>query len=175
MNAEILLKHFVAEDAVLRAYVLGATRSTHDADDLLQEIWQVLWRKIDQYDENRPFRPWVFGVARLEVLKWRQRRARRREVLSPETLELLAVTAADYGDELDLRAELLRECVGKMRDLWRRVVTLKYYRELRIRAIAKKIGKSVPAVEMMLTRIRRALRECVDERMKEVSESMIGT
>ena len=39
------------------------------------------------------------GVARLEVLKWKQGKARSREVLSPEAISQIADAAEESGDE----------------------------------------------------------------------------
>ena len=80
IGTEKLVRHFVEQDAVLRSYVYAATRSHADADDVLQEIWKTLAVKLDQYDETRSFRAWALGVARIQLLKWRQGKARSREM-----------------------------------------------------------------------------------------------
>ena len=55
---------------------LGA-RST-DAEDLLQDVFVILYRHWDTLDLTRPLRPWLFGVA-FRVVR-AQRRRRSREV-----------------------------------------------------------------------------------------------
>ena len=167
-DAQRLLKHFVEEDVPLRAYIFAATRNSHDTEDLLQSVWSILWRKIDQYDDRRPFRAWAFGVARLEVLKWRQRQGRSREYLTENTLELMAESATEHAADLDMRGEFLKECLKRLGDAWRHVLTLKYYQGLSIRDIADRIGKSTPAVEMILVRARRSLRACIERKIQDV-------
>ena len=83
----IFMKHFLAAEAVLKAYLLSACGDMNAADELLGEVSSVLWEKFDSYDTAREFCPWAIGVARLEVLKWRQSLARKREVLSPEAID----------------------------------------------------------------------------------------
>ena len=80
MEREEFLEHYLEIQRPLRAYLLGATGCLHETDDLSQVVWQVLWKKLDEFDERRSFKAWSFGIARLEVLKWRQRKARSREV-----------------------------------------------------------------------------------------------
>jgi RNA polymerase sigma-70 factor (ECF subfamily) len=155
----------VEEDTVLRAYVLSATRNEHDAKDLLQNVWRILWEKRGQYDESRPFRAWAFGVARLEVLKWRQGRGRTRELLSDSVLELLADTAERQSEDLDLRGEFLERCLGKLKGFAKEVLTLRYGEGLRNAETASRLGRSVAAIEMTLVRARRALRECIQREM----------
>ena len=159
------LRHFLPAESVLKAYLLAATGDMHAADDLLQEVSSVLWEKFGQYDEQRPFRPWALGVARLEVLKWRQRLARSRETLSAETVGVLADAAAEHGGEIDERLVHLRQCVEGLKERTREVLRLRYWRALPIRQVAERLGKSVAAIEMTLVRARRGLRRCVEKKL----------
>ena len=59
----------------LRGFLLAATGCPHQAEDLLQNVACVLHVKFSMYEASRPFGPWALGIARLEVLKWRQQRA----------------------------------------------------------------------------------------------------
>ena len=161
----LFLKHFLPTEPVLKAYLLAATGDMHAADDLLQEVSSVLWEKLDQYDEQRPFRPWALGVARLEVLKWRQRLARSREVLSAEALGALADTAAESAEEIDERLVHLRRCVERLQAKTRHLLRLRYWQALPIRQVAERLGRSVAAIEMALVRARRRLRRCVERRL----------
>ena len=165
IDHRLFLKHFLPTETVLRAYLLAATGDMHAADDLLQEVSSVLWEKFGQYDEGRPFERWALGIARLEVLKRRQRLARSREVLSQEALRVLADTAAEHADELDERLAHLRGCVERLRSPTRQVLQLRYWQALAVREVAERVSKSVGAVEMILHRARRGLRECVERKL----------
>lgn len=161
----LFLEHFLPAEAVLKAYLLSATGDMRAADDLLQEVSSVLWEKFDRYDRARPFRPWALGIARLEVLKWRQRLARKREVLSAEAVEALMDTAADHAAEVDERLVHLRRCVEGLGKTARRMLRLRYWRMFRIQQIAEHVGKSTAAIEMALVRARRRLRICVEKKL----------
>jgi len=150
---------------VLKAYLLAATGDMHAADDLLQEVSSVLWEKFGQYDQDRAFRPWAMGIARLEVLKWRQSLGRSREVLSAQVVEALADTAAEHAGDADERLIHLRECVDGLAGKTRRLVQLRFGRVWPIRQIAEHLGKSVAAIEMALVRARRALRACIEGKL----------
>lgn len=164
MEREQFLEHYMEIQRPLRAYLLAATSNLHETEDLSQIVWQVLWRKLDQFDEARPFKAWSFGVARLEVLKWRQGKARSREVLSEETLDRLADTSTNFADHLSERHVYLLDCIAELAGSSRRVVDMKYAEGRRSREIGELIKKSAEAVDMMLSRIRKALRECVDRK-----------
>ena len=166
-DTERLLKHFVEEDSVLRSYVYASTRSPTDADDVLQEVWKTLATKLDQYDDNRPFRPWAMGVARMQIRKWRQGKGRNREIPSGEILDLLAATAEEHADEIDVRLSFLEGCLGRLTIACRNIMEMKYLQGMQISEVATRMGRNVAAVEMTLVRARRALRECIDQRMQE--------
>ena len=169
MDHERFLRSFLGEEMLLRAFLLAATGDRHVADDLLQSVATVLWEKIGQYDESKPFRAWALGVARLEVLKWRQKLARKREVLSENALECAAGAAEHLAEEIDRRHDFLRDCLEQVEGMARRVLDLKYVEGLVSREIAPRVGKSVEAVEMTLVRVRRALHDCVDRKLAQES------
>jgi len=165
---DIILRHVISEDAIVRAYVYSATRGHRDTEDVIQKVWQVVCLKIGEYDTSRSFRAWVLGITRLQILKWRQAQARSREIiLAPDVLDLLADTAETAREELSLRSQYLKECLSRMPLNGRRLLQMRYFEELRIAAIAEDLKRSVAAIEMALVRLRRALRACIEEKLAQ--------
>jgi RNA polymerase sigma-70 factor (ECF subfamily) len=162
MDHRLFLKLFLPGQPLLKAYLLAATGDLHAAEDLFQEVSCALWEQFDRYDPGRPFRAWALGMARIEVLRWRQKRARSRVTLSDDALAALAETAAEQAAEPGRLRDLLRACLDRLGGTVRDIVRLKYLDALPIARVAEKLGKSVAAVEMALVRARRALRECVE-------------
>ena len=167
MQREDFLAHYMEVQRPLRAYLLASTGDLHEADDLSQAVWEVLWTKLDQYDDTRSFKAWSFGIARLEVLKWRQGHARSREVLSEEAVTQLAETGSDHAEPISARHGFLLDCIAELADMARRVLNLKYGEGHRSREIGEMIDRTAEAVDMMLSRTRKALRECVDRKTME--------
>jgi RNA polymerase sigma-70 factor (ECF subfamily) len=165
------LKSFLPNQTVLRGYLLAATRDPVEADDLFQEVSSVLWEKFGTYDESRPFRPWALGVARLEVVKWRQRLGRSREVISEETLLLMAETAENAAEEVEKRGLHLGDCLEWLKGLAREVVRLRYAEMLSISQISERLGKSAAAIGMVLVRSRRVLQDCLERKLAPGQEN----
>jgi RNA polymerase sigma-70 factor len=157
-----LIRHFVEEDAAVRAYVRSVTRGHRETDDVIQEIWQVACRKITEYDTSRPFRGWIMGITRIMLLQWRQSLARSREFLDPDVIESLADHAEEHSSELDLRSQYLQECLKKLPARGRNILQLKYFYGMKGTAIAAKLKSNAGAIEMAITRLRRLLRECIE-------------
>src|SRR5690349_3401515 len=57
---------------------LGVARS--DAEDLVNEVFMVVFRRIADYDPARPLRPWLFGIAMRIAMRYRELAHHRREV-----------------------------------------------------------------------------------------------
>ena len=61
-------------------YVYHALRrhgiSPTDAEDLVQEVFLVMWRRWSEYDTTRPLRPWLGGIAFRVAYNYRQRSGR---------------------------------------------------------------------------------------------------
>ena len=61
-------------------YVYHALRrhgiSPIDAEDLVQEVFLVMWRRWAEYDTTRPLRPWLAGIAFRVAYNYRQRSGR---------------------------------------------------------------------------------------------------
>jgi RNA polymerase sigma-70 factor (ECF subfamily) len=167
MEREEFLKSFVREQRLLAAYLLAATGDPHAAEDLLQGVAATLWQKLADYDQTRPFGAWATGVARLEVLRWRQQAARSREILSEESMRLLAEAAVRHAEEIDERYHFLAACLKALGETARRVLQMKYAEGRKIQEIAGCLGKRASAVEMVLVRGRRALRQCIEQKMAQ--------
>ena len=153
---------------LIRGFLRAATGCPHQADDLQQNVARVLLEKFAEYDRTRPFRCWALGIARLEALKWRQRLARRREVLSAEAIELLQPGGQDEADPFAERRERLPGCVAALPEPSRRLLTLRYDHGLAAKEIAGTVGRTAAAVDMALSRIRRLLRDCIDRKIDGV-------
>src|SRR5688572_17159810 len=53
----------------LRRHGIGV----NDAEDLVQEVFLVMWRRWTEYDTTRPLRPWLGGIAFRVAYNFRQR------------------------------------------------------------------------------------------------------
>lgn len=156
---------FLPAQTMLRGYLLAATGDGAAADDLFQNVATVLWRKFDDYDRSRSFTTWAIGIARLEVLKRRQTLARSRLVFSEEAVAALAQAAAEFAEEEDARLVHLRLCLDKLPARERDTLDLRFGENLSLAEIADRLHRSAEAVGMMMMRIRRWLRDCMERAM----------
>lgn len=165
-HRETFVRRFLEVEQPLRAYFYSVTRSAHDTEDLLQTVGQELWTKDDTYDPDRPFIGWALGMARMVALRWRRRQARSRIILSEEAVAHLADLTEAQATEISQRHLMLGECLQELPEKWRAPLRWKYFEGLSHQAIADRLHRRVSAVDMLLMRLRRRLRECVEAKIR---------
>jgi RNA polymerase sigma-70 factor, ECF subfamily len=52
-----------------------------DLDDVCQEVFIVIFRRLPQFDRDRPIRAWIYGICMKVAAAYRRRAHHRREVL----------------------------------------------------------------------------------------------
>ena len=78
-------------------------------------------------------------------------------------VDSLTDALSELEPEMDERLLALRECLAELTARHRRVVELRYARQLSPEQIAEQVGASRTAVTTMLHRVRNALRICVSK------------
>jgi RNA polymerase sigma-70 factor, ECF subfamily len=130
------------------------------AADVFQDTWLDAVGHIGQFDPERgEIRSWLFGIARRRVaLHWRQRLAHgdTATAIGVENLDG-AVVPADVVEHLE-QAAVVQASLLALPPERRQVLVEKYVEELSVNQIAAKTGKSLKAVESLLSRAREQFR-----------------
>ena len=101
---ELFRRQWVRWQPAIYAYIRTMVFCRDDAEDLLQDAAEILWRKIDQFQEGTRFDQWAYQVTRNVVLNYQKKAKRRRVVFSEQLTRQLADEAAHAADES--RAEM---------------------------------------------------------------------
>lgn len=156
---------WVRSQPAISAYITANVVDLHHADDLVQEVAQVVAEKIGTYDRDRSFTSWALGIARNRLLKYYRSQSRDRLVLSEVALTQLAVSIEHVNQQAEERREALRACMEQVRGRRRIVLDLRYGEGFKVIDIAAKLGMSASAVSVMLFRVRTALMQCVQRQL----------
>ena len=143
--------------------LLGVARAfAHDADeaeDLLQELWIIAYRKADQRDGSMPVGAWLHAILlSIGRTRWRrrERRARLFALWNGAVGEPQTGPAPEIGAALE-RARLWRE-VARLPDLQRRVLLLRIVEDMSTAGAAAQLGRSEGTVKASLYHAIRSLR-----------------
>jgi RNA polymerase sigma-70 factor (ECF subfamily) len=149
-----------------RIYGYILIRVRHDAalaEDLTQETMLAYARA--HRDGVRIANPtaWLFGTARFKVVDhYRGRSAQWETPIADEDLETIALDDAAELDRVIDRARLIA-ALDQLPDIQRLAILLRYAEGLSGRETATLLGKSEHAVESLLVRGRRVLRQLLTE------------
>lgn len=137
-----------------------------DADDLAQEVFLRLWRKPDSFDAARGgFRPWLMRVAANASID----RLRRNTPQQLDEQAAHAIPDGQPGPEAQLlaaqRRQRVRAAIARLPERQRLAVTLAHELEHSNIETARIMGISVEAVESLLARGRRKLKELLAEEL----------
>ena len=148
----------------LYAYIFSLLGNAEDVRDVLQETNGVLWRKMQEYDANRPFLPWALGMAFNQVRAARTRLGRDRLVFHDDrTLETLSDQwLSDTQTDMEVAMD---DCLGRLSSKHRDVVERYYKNDESLTSIGERLRRTANAVGVMLHRIRRTLAECIERNM----------
>lgn len=145
----------------LYVYVRSHVPSAADCDDVLQNVSAVLWEKFVEYRPDEDFTRWAFGVARLEVLKYRQKQSSRAIRLRVELADLVAKETLEVSEAADVLSETLRKCIEKLSP-WNLVILRQRFEAGKsVHEIAQKLDRSDNAVYKTLQGIYDNLYDCV--------------
>jgi len=157
----LLIQH---EPELLRC-VLVVVPNRADARDILQDCSVALWRRFSDYDPERPFANWALGFVRMEVRRF-LRKSGRRAQLTARAAELLLQDEQQHAAELDERESFLKHCFDALPEHHRQLLHGYYHDEYPVSELSQRSGRSVEAVYKMLQRIRLALHQCIESKMR---------
>ena len=150
---------------IVSTYFRASLCDFHQAEDLLQETAAAAAEKFTTYDPSRSFTAWVLGVARYKLLQHHRKHATDRHVFDDEAILKLADVYAEMESEISSMHTALENCIERGDGRPRKLLEMRYVREMTPRKIAATTGMNSNAVSVMLHRVRRALRECIERQL----------
>jgi len=165
---------------VLFSYIMALVRDVSEAEELFQETALVILNKEKEGIQVNRFGPWSREIARRKILEyWDERKIRKARFLSAEALDALDAEFSRRDEaggerigELLLR---LQQCIRELPEHLRRCIDFRYTHGLSFREIGKKLSRSGGAAQVMLSRIRQKLLECVERFEKTEGATRNGT
>jgi RNA polymerase sigma-70 factor (ECF subfamily) len=126
----------------------------HDAEDITQEVLTRVVRSLSCWDQSRPLRPWVMGIAvnRCKTFLRQRSRGIRACTLVEDVPEHRTVPERD--DEL---AAALRAGLAELRPEYRSVVVMFYDQQMSLEEISQALGRPVGTIKTWLHRARGQL------------------
>lgn len=165
-RGERFTRLLMANQRRIYAFVLSLVHDPVMADDVLQEVSGVLWRKFDEFRDQTDFAAWAMSTARLSVFEWRRRQAKLPLSLSDEEMACLADDAAELCGEFETRRAALRECLHKLGEKERQLLHSRYFLQQSVAEMATQAGYTPRAIYKALDKIHAVLLRCIRRNLK---------
>ncbi|MGB2875646.1 MAG: sigma-70 family RNA polymerase sigma factor [Gaiellaceae bacterium] len=139
-------------------YALVVLRNQADAEDVTQTTFLNAYRAFERGERPRSPQNWLIAIAH-NVCRQRFRQAQRR----PNEVELNEDLTESVFEEGSISAEDIRRALGHLAFNQRSALVMRELEGRSYQEIAQILGLSVSAVETLIFRARRALREQLEE------------
>ena len=148
----------------VRAFLLARLARKDEAEDLAQDTFVTAWRRLADFDLERPFDPWLRGIAE-NLLRNHLRKFRAEPIGGDKDLQ--ALVDAEWSKDAQAgtdsrRAVALEECLSRIDGPSRSMLVARYGEGHTVAEICRKLGRKHSAVTMQLHRLRLLLAKCVD-------------
>ncbi len=158
------IRLFAQHEHRIYACIAAMVSRWAEADEVMSDTSLALWEMFDQFEEGTDFARWAISIARLRVLRFRQKCSRDHHQFSQEFVEALADTAATEIDVLETRRRALEECLAELPEQSRDLVAACYAAGNTIKSVAEQLGRPVKRVYKTLERVRQTLFDCVQRK-----------
>lgn len=149
------------QSAVFRWSLIFAS-DPDEAEDITQEVFVRVHRKIGDYRSDGPLEAWLYRVTRRTATQLRRRRGRRgRLMLSPAARPERDVYTTDPGGRVDRQraATTIRELFADLPRRQREIFDLVDLQGLSPAEVAERTGMRPVSVRTNLFKARKAIRE----------------
>ncbi len=164
---EEFVELFTSNERSLRSFVRTLVPSWHDADEIVQEVALVAWRKFDEFESGTSFLPWVCMIARFKSMAFRRKMARDRLCFNEDLIDLMADEGAEEANARQDEYEALEKCLRKLTEKQQKLIQVAYTPGESIKREAEAAGIRPGTVYMQLNRIRATLFQCIGKTLAE--------
>ncbi len=139
--------------------------NSKDAEDVVQEVMINCLRQIQLFRQDSSLKTWMMSILRHEIADY-YRKIYAKKALTTVTLcnQLFSEPVSDSQQVQEVVKNVLSKMSGYRKDL----LLMKYVDGLKIKQIAKKLGKTFKAVESEIWRSKLVFKEMYAQEAEKV-------
>lgn len=160
-DAQIFKKIFIEYKETIYNFILIKTRGNTDmADEILCDTFHSALQSAPKLKNANNLSAWLLQIAHRRLIDILRKKYREDEYTKSNIPEDVI---DDPEEELFNKEKivLLKMALEELKPIYNKVLTLKYYKNMSQKEIAKEINKSISSVESLLVRARKALNKSI--------------
>ena len=170
MDAKTLFEILIREHTdMLVAYLRSGVRDPHAVDDLYQETVLTAWKRLEDYDRDKPFGPWLRGISGKLMLAYYRKVSGGATPLDDQALEWLnerfAAIHSMPGDAFHEKLTALRECIEALPEAYQRPIVMRFKEERGLTEIESILQVAKETLKKRLARGKSRLAECLERKL----------
>lgn len=189
MNNTLQTKHHVSEpfEVVYRKLQLPLTKflhsrmkgDQHGAEEVFSRTMAAAWEGWNSFRHKSSYFTWICRIGLNKIADYYRGQVNDNSRWVAPFIEGLAFGNTDELTPLErmslaeLRASL-RECLNLLPSHTRELLQFRYWHDMTLREIAKKLGTSERAIEGKLYRAKKVLKQILAEKHPELSRRSAG-
>lgn len=144
-----------AHASALYRYAYRLTGTASDAEDLVQQVFLIAVRKLDQLRDHAAAKSWLFTILRRAWSKQQRKPQPESGTSLGVDVNLLAV---DIPDDLEIDRDELQRAINELPDEFRLVLVSYYFEDCSYKEIAERLELPLGTVMSRLSRAKGHLR-----------------
>jgi RNA polymerase sigma-70 factor, ECF subfamily len=167
LTEEAFLRHVLSERQKLLAYLRSIVRRRDVAEDLFQDVCVLALQKRAEIVDAAHLSAWLRIAARQLAMNAIRKHGHREQLLGDRIHELME-SRWNQLDRLDASAlgEALEHCLHRLGAPARALLKARYTEGLSSGELAQRLGRPVGSLYTTLSRIHKALAQCVLQRVR---------
>jgi len=163
-NQKAFEKLFLRYKDAIFYFLLKTVNNRTDAEDLTLECFGKAFRNIDQYSTKYAFSTWLFRIASntgIDFIRKRKKNIVKLETKEESNMDIPSYESNSPTPEQQIinkqSATFLRQEVSQLKDRYRVLIELRYFKEFSYEEIAKEMNLPIGTVKAQLFRARKLL------------------
>ena len=157
-NEEKFLDVLNSHKAILYKVANAYVSSSHDRNDLIQEIIEQLWKSFENYNGQYRYSTWIYRIALNVSISFNRKEKSRKVISMPFTETLIQFADAKVQDEREHDLQTLEHFISQLKSFDKALILL-YLEEKSSSEMAEILGISETNVTTRISRIKNALRQ----------------
>lgn len=142
----------------------GITGRTDAAEEIIQDLFYVLWKEHENLNILRSLKGYLYGAVRNRSLQYCERRKLDNKYRGTIDAESFDITHSSAQEEIEFREmeDVVKKTMEKMPERRRRIFKMHRFENLKYMEIAEILTLSVKTIEAEMSKALKTLRREID-------------